>query len=1029
MMGWVTRLVMAALVLFGTMYGASAKDLGKMSADDIRGLQQRLTDAQCYSGPIDGLASPATEQAKKACPDQEPVLRIETGMHTALIIDIAVDSACSIIATASSDKTVRLWSLPDGRLKQTIRLPVGGVNGGKAYAVALSPDGRWLAAGGWDAFPDSDAVYLIDLTTGAVRRLGKFEDVVMHIVFSSDGQRVAVALGGKSGIRVLDVASGREVMSDRDYGDTSYGIAFRVNGGLVATSYDGYLRRYGPDLKMTNKVTAPDGKLPSNISIDPSGTRLALGYSDTPAVSILDAETLQPLAKAETGDLTGGDLHSTTWSRRGGLWAGGRATTKVDGTWRQFIRQFRPNGRRVGADIAIADNTVMDIETCGKNIAFGAANLTFGLVSAIGRVTQLNGPVTASDMRDKSNNSFTVSADGLMVRFGLSRGGHSPVAFDLVSARIETSPSVPARLVPAKSNGLRVTDWEHSTTPKLDGKPLKLEENETSRSLAIRPKLDGFVLGADWSLRAFDASGKQIWSVATPGTAWGLNLARSGDLVIAAFGDGTIRWYRWSDGKELLALFVYKPDLRWVAWTPIGYYMASPGGEDLIGWHINRGWEQAPDFFPASRFRDRFNRPDIVQKVLTTLDEDRAVTEADAEARRKPTDGKPIEAQLPPVIRILSPKEGTIISGNSVTLEYSLRSPSGLPVEAIDVLIDGRPLSSGRGLERVDEASQTSCPGLVTRGVARIDSSNPMAEVTCYITVPLISPSEDSTVGLIARAGAITSEPALVKLAMTRSSAVAADAFKPKLYVLSIGISDYADPTLRLGYPALDAEDFAKAMTAQSGGIYSKVETRILTNRQASREAIIEGFDWLYQQVTSRDMAMVFLAGHGTTDDRNVFWYLPADAKPTSIRATAVSQDDLRSTLQSLPSKAVLFLDTCHAGKAAGAVETATRGVVDVNSLVNDLASSENGVVTFASSTGRELSHENEDWGHGAFTKALLEGIADGKGDILHQGSITLSGLDVYITQRVKELTQGQQHPIMTKPATITNFAIAVVGK
>ncbi len=87
-------------------------------------------------------------------------------------------------------------------------------------------------------------------------------------------------------------------------------------------------------------------------------------------------------------------------------------------------------------------------------------------------------------------------------------------------------------------------------------------------------------------------------------------------IFVVAFGDGTIRWLRGSDGVELLALFVDVPTRRWVAWTPTGYYMASAGGEDLIGWQVNRGWEQQADFFPASRFRDRFNRPDIVRLVL-----------------------------------------------------------------------------------------------------------------------------------------------------------------------------------------------------------------------------------------------------------------------------------------------------------------------------------------------------------------------------------------------------------------------------
>ena len=127
-----------------------------------------------------------------------------------------------------------------------------------------------------------------------------------------------------------------------------------------------------------------------------------------------------------------------------------------------------------------------------------------------------------------------------------------------------------------------------------------------------------------------------------PGAAWGVNVTGDGRLVLAAYGDGTIRWHRMSDGQELLALFVDKDDLRWVAWTPSGYYMASPGGEDLIGWHVNRGWDQAADFFPASRFRERFSRPDIVRLVLETLDEDAAIKQANEIAGRK-VDTRPLD--------------------------------------------------------------------------------------------------------------------------------------------------------------------------------------------------------------------------------------------------------------------------------------------------------------------------------------------------------------------------------------------------
>jgi len=79
----------------------------------------------------------------------------------------------------------------------------------------------------------------------------------------------------------------------------------------------------------------------------------------------------------------------------------------------------------------------------------------------------------------------------------------------------------------------------------------------------------------------------------------------------------------------------------------------------------------------------------------------------------------------------------------------------------------------------------------------------------------------------------------------------------------------------------------------------------------------------------------------------------------------------------------------------------------------------------FAASTGKQVAEERDEWGNGAFTKALVEGL-NGSADYKHTGKITVNMLDLYISERVKELTHGQQTPSTTKPETISDFPVAV---
>jgi WD40 repeat protein len=131
---------------------------------------------------------------------ERPVLAVDPGMHTALIRSLAVDAGGHFAVTGSDDRTVRIWSVADGKLLRTIWLPVGPEKVGAVYAVAISQDGSTIAAGGWTETRDGEyPVYLFDRESGnLVRRIvDDLPDVTQFLTFSPDGRYLAATLGGR----------------------------------------------------------------------------------------------------------------------------------------------------------------------------------------------------------------------------------------------------------------------------------------------------------------------------------------------------------------------------------------------------------------------------------------------------------------------------------------------------------------------------------------------------------------------------------------------------------------------------------------------------------------------------------------------------------------------------------------------------------------------------------------------------------------------------------------------------------------
>jgi WD40 repeat protein len=163
--------------------------------------RHRRTIAAVLLGLLAFAPALAQDQGSKDKTDlyDRPVLAIDPGMHTASIRAQAVDASGRYAVTGGADRTVRIWSVADGKLLRTIWIPVGPQNIGDIYSVAISPDGSTIAAGGWiERISGESPIYIFDRDSGnLIRRIsGDLPEVTHFVTFSPDGRYLAATLDG-----------------------------------------------------------------------------------------------------------------------------------------------------------------------------------------------------------------------------------------------------------------------------------------------------------------------------------------------------------------------------------------------------------------------------------------------------------------------------------------------------------------------------------------------------------------------------------------------------------------------------------------------------------------------------------------------------------------------------------------------------------------------------------------------------------------------------------------------------------------
>ncbi|WP_177154483.1 WD40 repeat domain-containing protein [Actinosynnema pretiosum] len=504
------------------------------------------------------------------------------------------------LATASYDRTVRLWDVTDRDAPKPLGEPLTG-HGDWVSSAVFSPDGRTLASAGKDG-----SVRLWDVTDRArPRRLGTAEapgrDTVYLVAFSPDGRTLASAHADRA-VRLWDVtdpSAPRRVAELAGHGQQVRTVAFSPGGLLASGSDDATVRLWDvSDPSAPRQVGAPLGGFDStvhSVAFSPDGRTLAAGSEDR-SIRLWDVtDPAAPEARGRPLALHLAPVWSVAFSPDGRVLASGAA----DSTARLWNVTDPARVQPLGKPLAGRSGTVFAVgfSPDGRALATGSLDPVVRLWSLpstvlVGHAARTVGPRFTPDGRAL----LTGSEDGTVRAWDLAGPG-GPDAPAPIGDRRDAGEPVRAvvlgedgrTMVTAGPKAVRLWDVRPGAEPEPLGAPLPLRTRFSS-PLALRGNLlvtadeDNTVLLWDLSDRAHP---RPLGEPLTGHDGY-VNLAlltSDGRFLVTGSADSHLRVWDVSDPARPRAVGRFPGHdgpVRAGALSPDGRVLATAGDDKLV---------------------------------------------------------------------------------------------------------------------------------------------------------------------------------------------------------------------------------------------------------------------------------------------------------------------------------------------------------------------------------------------------------------------------------------------------------------
>lgn len=230
--------------------------------------------------------------------------------HSAAVTSLTFSSDGSLLASASSDCTTRLWETETGRSRGILD------HHSKVCGLAFSPDGRVLVSGSYRSLklldttgksqplslechklqsgkvlfsPDGQTIgalgrksaRLWNVSTGA--NCGDFEDAYGQrpedMDFSQDSERIMIAFG--SDVEVRDVKTSRVVAEFQEHRTSIFSVQFSPDSRFVLSASNDSIWIWTPAIRKSAKILDGRNRRIHTAEISPDGSLIAATTDET----------------------------------------------------------------------------------------------------------------------------------------------------------------------------------------------------------------------------------------------------------------------------------------------------------------------------------------------------------------------------------------------------------------------------------------------------------------------------------------------------------------------------------------------------------------------------------------------------------------------------------------------------------------------------------------------------------------------------------------------------------------------------